>query len=366
MEDNNNKQDFQITRTYKGKKQSDIINFPVEFRKEYFTLANPDVLELPIVAFRIVFKILNDISFDQFNPKNSAQIKQLRLFDDDFMTEDNMYSKFVIKVTEIDKNRDYKLIQNALDKLEVFKRDWYTSVNSKGKKIKSLGGLISRPKISEGEISFEVSSYWMKKLSELPSYNVALLQTAWKIKNNKHALFYLWLLEIKENGTKVEFDKFQQLLGYNYSNINDFVKHGLKPIKENLDLYSNKSFNYSIKKGTINIMPYTVKTIKEVEVSETTSRKQLITQRLHYWKQRHILEEQQITKIKSLIEVNPSDFSILDLSYKLFVKKCKDDKIKTKDFKGVDFLNAFQKSIEEYYSQSRWAHFQPKGYPKII
>lgn len=354
-----------IKREYKGKNNSDIINFPLDFRRSYLSPSNDkELLNMPLYSYKIIFKILNDISMDQFHPENKNQSKQLSLFEDELMTEDNSYVRMSFKVTDICKNRNNKEIEKALKFLENFKKDWYKSRNSKGKIIKTLGGLISNPVISEGKINFLISNYWFKKLVQIPKYNVALFDTAFKLSNGKQILIYLWLLELKDTGTVVSFDKFQSVYDYNYKSVKTFVKNVLKPLKERLDLYSNKSFNMSVKGENINIKPYFTKDIK-LDLKIQTNIKREITRKLSYWKERHKLNEDNVDTIKTIISLNQGDFNLLLNAYARFVKQCKKEKIKTVEFINNKFMEAFQENIKNEYKNTSWYHISENGYPKF-
>lgn len=201
------------TRHYQGKKNSDIINFPVALRREVFSLkANKALIKAPITTARIIFKILNDVSNDQFQKERN--IGQLQLFEEEFMTENNTYGRFTFSVEDIDKHKDYKAIREGLEFLENLEKGWHKAKNSKGKIIKSFGGVILNPNISEGKVSFLMSSYWIGKFLNLGIYNPAFFDTAWELTKMRQVLFYLWLLELREKGTRVRFETFQEI--YNY------------------------------------------------------------------------------------------------------------------------------------------------------
>ena len=76
------------------------------------------------------------------------------------------------------------------------------SINSKGKEIKTFGGLITAPTYDErGYTSFLISSYWLKKLIVIPEYNPTLYNLVYNIRNNKHVIFAIWLAKIPYEGT---------------------------------------------------------------------------------------------------------------------------------------------------------------------
>lgn len=351
-------------RHYKGKSKSDIVNLPVDFRRNIFNpTKNKELLTAPITAHRILFKILNDISHDQFQETNVAQKQQLSLFEEDFLTENNSFARFTFKVTDIDENKDYNSVKKGLEFLEEFQKGWYSSKNSKGKTIKSYGGFISNPNISDGNITFLMSGFWIGTLLKIPRYNTPLLKTVWMLTKSKQVLFYFYLLEVP-SATKINIDKFQQTYQYSYKSKYDLTKYVLKPLKEKLDKYSNKSFNYSIKGDNIHLVPYFTKDI-DLKLQESTNIKREITQRIHYWKVRHVLSKNEVDVIKSIINLDNSTFKIINDAYKYFVKYCKDNQIKTTDFKGEEFINIFQNKIEEHYKQTPWGEIAPNGFPII-
>ncbi|MFL0137714.1 hypothetical protein [Tenacibaculum maritimum] len=354
-------------RHYFGKPKSDIINFPVDLRRDLLSpTVNKEVLNMPISSTRIIFKILNDVSNEQFQKNNVKQITQVSLFEKEFKSEHNTFARFTFKVSDISDKNDYTNTKRGLEFLESLNKGWYKSVNEKGKTIKSYGGVISNANISEGNISFLVSSFWLEKLLNIPRYNVAFLETAWILSKTKQVLFYLWLLEIPDNGTKVNFKKMQETYDYNYKTPSSYVKNVLKPIKSKLDKYSNKSFNCSVKGGLINIVPYYTKDV-ELKLNKKTIDKQKVSQKLHYWKNRHNLNNNDIDVLKSLINIDYGNFKIFVKSYDSIVAKCRKDGIKVTSYVGTSFIHLFQEEIINIYNNSAWGNIPSlkNAYPKI-
>lgn len=352
-------------RHYLGKPNSDIVNVPVIFRKNALSpTLDKTVLDVPITSYRIFFKILNDISNDQF--QRDKQPAQLALFEKDFMTSTNAYGRFTFRVTDIDKNKDYTSIMRGLEFLENLHKDWYKSVNSKGKTVKTQFGVISNPAITEGKITFLMSGHWLKQILEIPKYNPAFFQTAWEFKNGKQFLFYLWLLEVPLTGTRVNFNKFQKLYGYEYKTAQDFNKNVLKSIKTKLDKVSNISFNYSAKGDMINIVPYSTKDVV-IPLTKETITNQNITQKLHYWKIRHKLSTTQINKMREVITMDKSIFKLLNTAYTSLVNRCKGENIKVISYTGNAFIEIFQNEIIAQYKSSVWGNVKglKNAYPII-
>ena len=317
-------EEIEPARHYKGKKHSDIINFPLALRREIFSpLANKRLLTAPITTARIIFKILNDLSYDQFQVNRNKG--QLSLFDKDFMTKNNTYASFTYKVSDIDKNLNYNHVKEGLEFLENLEKGWHKAKNLRGNTISSYGGVISNANISKGEISFLMSSYWVERFLKICSYNHVFFETAWELTKMKQVLFYLWLLELPEKGTKVKLENLQEAYDYSYKDANTFNKSVLKPLREKLNRSSNISFNSSVKGNIISIMPYYTKKI-ELEFGDETFTRQHITQKLHYWKTRHELSSDDIDILKSLINLEKSTFRLFVKAYDSFIKNCRKSK----------------------------------------
>lgn len=361
-----NKENKQIEkRHYQGKKNSDIVNFPVDLRRNFLSpQVNKEILEAPVCATRIIFKILNDVSHDQFRGSNILQKNQYTLFETEFKTENNTFARFTFKLSDIAEKRDYGSVKKGLEFLENYKRGWHEAVNEKGKKINSLGGFISSSNISDGKISFLMSSFFLEQVISLEKYNPAYTQIAWKFSKSKQILFYLWLLEVRDTGTSVNFKNFQEAYGYNYLDAHTYAKNVLKSIKRTLDKYSNKSFNYSVKGDLINIKPYFTKDT-ELEISTETHNKQEVIQKLNYWKQRHKLDKYNIDILKSFINIDYSNFRLFQKAYSNILKNCKIQKTTIVSLQGKDFIKKFQEEIIVTYKNSAWGGISKNGYPTI-
>lgn len=177
-----------------------------------FIFEDEEIADIPINALRVIFNIISIISSEQFRPEDRP--KQLSIFDEEFETENNVFASMKIRNSKISPSGSTKQVIEAYEFLAKFKMSWYKSVNSKGKEIRTFGGLISAPSYDQrGFTSFLISSYWLKKLIVIPEYNYVLFNLVYNIKNNKHILFAIWLLKIPENGTmlKLSTKKIAQL-----------------------------------------------------------------------------------------------------------------------------------------------------------
>ena len=352
-------------RHYQNITPKDFIHIPKEFRRDYLSVENKSILVCPMSSFRIISKILNDVSYDQFRLENKKQKKQLSLFEQEFKTIDNTYARFTFNITDITKNDDYASVTKGLQFLEDFKRGWYYSTNAKGEQVKSYGGLIKNSIMSKGKITFVISAYWLEKLIILGEYNPVFYNLLFEFKNNKQFLLYLWLIEINDKGTSVSFEKIQKAFDYNYKTPYDFTRNVLKGLKTKLDKFSDKSFNYSTSGGVINIKPYYLKNVPKIEKA-TTNYKFAITQRVNYWKQRHELDNDNLIILRNVLRGDASALLLLNKAYSELVKKTRAEKgKKMKDLINDDFIKVFQLQIEETYSHSSWSNILKNGFPKL-
>jgi len=352
-----------IARHYKSRKASDIVNFPVPFRRTALSGADNDLAKLPVSSFRILFKVLNDVSYDQFHP--TKQMNQLKLFEEDMLTAHNTFASFSFPTKDVDPHLDYKAIMGGLEALENLNKGWHKSKNSEGKTVKAFGGVISNPAISEGKVSFLMSSYWISQIMSIPHYNRALFRTPWEMKKGKHILFYLWLLELPDTGTKVNYEKFQEFYDYNYKDAQSLGKYALKPLRELLNRVSNRSFNYKTSGNNINFMPYYTKDV-ELELEDDTVSAQKITQKIHYWKVRHKLEKNHTDMLRSLFNLDGGTFQLLLKSYDEFIKWCKEESTRATVYTGDNFISIFQNKIIDYYNSTEMGNIDPTGYPVIV
>ena len=153
-----------------------------------FIFEDHQAADIPINALRVIFNIISIISSEQFRPEDRP--KQLSLFDDEFETENNIFASIKIRNSKISPSGSTKQVIDAYEFLAKFKMAWYKSLNSKGKEIKTFGGLISTPSYDQrGFTSFLISSYWLKRLMIIPEYNYILYNLVYNIRNNKHIIF---------------------------------------------------------------------------------------------------------------------------------------------------------------------------------
>lgn len=329
-----------------------------------FIFEDQKAADIPINALRVIFNIISILSNEQFRPEDRP--KQLSLFDEEFETQNNVFASMKIRNNKISPSGSTRQVIEAYEFLAKFKMGWYKSVNSKGKEIRTFGGLISTPSYDQrGYTSFLISSYWLKKLIVIPEYNYVLYNLVYNIKNNKHIIFAIWLSKLPENGTVLKLITFNEKFGLNYKNANDFCFKFLKPVRANLDRFSNISFNYKYLSDNIFIHPYQTKNIAG-ETSSTADTNLKITYRLGYFKKKYKLNEQEMLRFSYQYKSIPQTRELIEKAYCCFIRSNRQKKLKSSHFLGKLFLEEIQKIIIELYKETKMGRLLPNGYPVIL
>jgi hypothetical protein len=330
-----------------------------------FMFDDHEAADIPINALRVIFNIISIISNEQFRPEDRP--KQLSLFDEEFETENNIFASLKIRNNKISPSGSTKQVVDAYEFLAKFKMGWYKSVNSKGKEIKTFGGLISTPSYDQrGFTSFLISSYWLKKLIVIPEYNYVLYNLVYNIRNNKHIIFAIWLSKLPENGTILKLSTLNKKFGLNYKSANDFCKLFLKPLRRNLDQYNNLSFNYKNQNGDIMIIPYPTKMGIDNGIQPETKESLEHTERLSYFRKRFNLDPQQMIQFSYQYRKIPATKELIESAYREFIGRTRLRKEKSTQYKGREFLQQIQDIIIEFYQQTKAGKLFPNGYPVII
>ena len=295
-----------------------------------FIFDDSEAADIPINALRVIFNLISIISNEQFRPQDRP--KQLSLFDEEFETENNIFASIKIKNSKISPSGSTKQVIDAYEFLAKFKMGWYKSVNSKGKEIKTFGGLISTPSYDKrGYTTFLVSSYWLKKLLVIPEYNYVLYNLVYNVRNNKHIIFAIWLSKLPENGTVLKLSTLNKKFGLNYKTTKDFYFKFLKPARISLNTFNTLSFNFTYNKDSIFIIPFLVKTIlednsftntkKSLELSEVHfAQSENITRRLIYFKKRYGLQENEMLQFSHQYRNIPQTRDLIEKAFKEFIR----------------------------------------------
>lgn len=330
-----------------------------------FIFEDHEAADIPINALRVIFNIVSIISNEQFRPEDRP--KQLSLFDEVFETDNNIFASMKIRNSKISPSGSTKQVVDAYEFLAKFKMSWYKSVNSKGKEIKTFGGLISIPSYEQrGYTTFLISSYWLKKLMVIPEYNYMLYNLVYNIKNNKHIIFAIWLSKLPENGAALKLSTLNKKFGLNYKTANDFCFKFLKPARISLNQYNSLSFNYKYEADNIFILPYYTKAIQDSTLSLNTKEHLEITYRLGYFKKKYRIPEQEMLRFSFHYRNIVQTRELIEMSYKEFIRKNRSNRVKSTEFQGSAFLNEIQEVIIEFYRNTKMGKLLPNGYPVII
>ena len=342
-----------------------------------FIFDDSEAADIPINALRVIFNIISIISNEQFRPQDRP--KQLSLFDKEFETENNIFASIKIKNSKISPSGSTKQVIDAYEYLAKFKMGWYKSVNSKGKEIKTFGGLISTPSYDKrGYTTFLVSSYWLKKLLVIPEYNYVLYNLVYNVRNNKHIIFAIWLSKLPENGTVLKLSTLNKKFGLNYKTTKDFCFKFLKPARISLNTFNTLSFNYTYNKDSVFIIPFLAKMIIEdksvVNAREHSLKSNIvhldqsekITRRLIYFKKRYGLQENEMIQFSHHYKNFPQTRDLIEKAFKEFIRINRLKKVKSTVFQGKEFLNEIQNLIIQIYQSSKMGELLPNGYPIIV
>ena len=342
-----------------------------------FIFEGHEAADIPINALRVIFNIVSTISNEQFRPEDRP--KQLSLFDEEFETENNIFASLKIRNSKISPSGSTKQVVDAYEFLTKFKMSWYKSTNSKGKEIKTFGGLISIPSYDQrGYTTFLISSYWLKKLMVIPEYNYVLYNLVYNIRNNKHIIFAIWLAKLPENGAVLKLSTLNKKFGLKYKTSKDFCFKFLKPARISLNTFNTLSFNYTYNKDSIFIIPFLTRTILEnksavytrelpFESSGTNiAQSEKITRRLIYFKNRYGLLENEMIQFSHQYKNFSQTRALIEKAFKEFIRINRLKKIKSTAFQGKEFLNEIQSLIIQIYQRTKMGELLPNGYPIIV
>ena len=330
-----------------------------------FIFDGNESFDIPINALRVIFNIISIIGNEQFRPDDRP--KQLTLFDEEFETENNTFASIKIKNSKISPSGSSKQVVAAYEFLTKFKMGWYKSLNSKGKEIKTFGGLISIPCYDHrGYTTFLISSYWLKKLLVIPEYNYILYNLVYNIRNNKHIIFAIWLSKLPENGTTLRLSTLNNKFDLNYKSANDFCFKFLKPVKISLEKYNDLSFNYRCRRDLISIHPFNTKEVHETTLPKIANLKTEVTRRLNYFKQRYGLNDSDMVQFSYQYRTISQTRELIERSFKEFIKRNRLIRKKSTEFQGKLFLNELQEFMIMEYRKTKVGELIPNGYPIII
>lgn len=364
--------DVKVVQHVNQKKLSPFIKISNSFMKEFLFDENENAIDIQITSLRIIFLIYN--SFSTANDANlftfqaKSEPRQLKLFEQQYETENNQYIRVTLRNKDIISNQNLSHLKSAFKFLVQYKQDWYESINSEGKIIGTFGGLVLMPTYEEkGHTSFLISSYWLKKILNIDFYELILLKSAFQISSSKDILFLLWLARVnKTKGTTISLELLNKRFDLNYKTTKDITDQFLRPLRKKLDENSLLSFGHSRKGNNIFIMPY--QNALSVE-DKATSEKIATIYKLHYFKKRHCLEGEYFEKFKLVYnQENVDNKKEISLAYDLLKKQCRtgDNKVSITLYQGEDFIKKLQECIIYNYNLKEVSKSLPNGYVRIL
>ena len=341
----------------------DFIRFGNEFVDEF--LSGKEAIKLSINALKIVFNIISQLRNEQFQQRNNP--RQLTLFEQDFASSEfSTFSEMRIKNSLI--TRDSELLKKAYEFLESYKKGRYKFTTSDGKNVEAYGGLIAQLfYLESGYTSFLISSYWMKRLLQIDNYNKTLYKLVYNIRSSKHILFYFWLNKLPMEGTQIKLNTLNEYFNLSYTNAKDLCSKFLKSIRDNLNKYSHKSFNYNYLGDVVTIKPYlTQYVVEEATQRETTKEDIKKEYKLRYFKDRHLLTDAELAPLAYIYQKSPKDIKTISLAYEQFILYCRENKESATSYTGERFLEKLQEKIESEYAKTREAKHIPRCPIKIV
>lgn len=341
----------------------DFIRFGNEFVDEF--LSGKEAIKLSINALKIVFNIISQLRNEQFQQRNNP--RQLTLFEQDFASSEfSTFSEMRIKNSLI--TRDSELLKKAYEFLESYKKGRYKFTTSDGKNVEAYGGLIAQLfYLESGYTSFLISSYWMKRLLQIDNYNKTLYKLVYNIRSSKHILFYFWLNKLPMEGTQIKLNTLNEYFNLSYTNAKDLCSKFLKSIRNNLNKYSHKSFNYNYLGDVITVKPYlTQYVVEEATQREATKEDIKKEYKLRYFKDRHLLTDAELAPLAYIYQKSPKDIKTISLAYEQFILYCRENKESATSYTGERFLEKLQEKIESEYAKTREAKHIPRCPIKIV
>lgn len=358
--------------------QTDEINMPQEIVNLILgknkNNINKNLLDMPIAATQILFAAIALVKNSQFNKQKFP--KQLVLFDEEFMTEQNAVVAMVMDIKDLysTKNANGKInsradkVREAIDFLQNHFFEWVVGKNSDGKTVEEKLSFIERPKFTRGKLYFETSVFWAEKMINMKIYNPTLLALP-KLLGNTRSVFFSLYLERMENDIWFQwnYENFNKLFSLNYPSARNLAKGFLAAIHKRLDENSLKSFAYKYSGDYIFIKPYQLKKLnsEEIILKQETILKLENSYYSNYLARRHKLSDIKRKNILMIISTSSNDKILIQEAYEEFKRNCKRKKVKVTDIIGEDFLVQFNHYIlENYKKTSRFVKY-PEGYPSV-
>lgn len=360
--------------------QTDEINMPQEIvnlilgKNKKIKNATENLLDMPIAATQILFAAIALVKNSQFNNKKFP--RQLVLFDEEFMTEQNAVVAMTMDIKDLYATKDAngKLrsradkVKEAIDFLQNHFFEWVGGKNSEGRNVEEKLSFIERPKFTRGKLYFETSVFWAEKMINMKIYNPTLFALP-KLLGNTRSVFFSLYLERMENDSWFQwnYENFNKLFSLNFQSARHLANGFLSFIKKKLDENSLKSFAYKYSGDYIFIKPYQLKKLssEEIILKQETVLKQENSYYSNYLARRHKLTDIKRKNLLMIISTSSNDKILIQEAYEDFKRNCKRKKVKVADIIREDFLVQFNHYILENYKKTNRYIKYPQGYPSI-
>ncbi|MEC3881836.1 replication initiation protein [Parapedobacter sp. 10938] len=345
-----------------GKKYEDlanIANLPKELQP---VILNAKQNNLSLSALRIMLLIAANLNGRQMYKKH-----QLSLFDEEWMeiNESSFVTQFSFHYSDFlpKGSKNYKPITDGLLELKQYETKVKLEKVDGSGKVRSfdLYSSILSDIIFEKNVGFKFSmnAYWYKMFLNISSsYSKFVKEIAISVSSVNSLIFYFYLkglplistgeyrtlfkemggAAVRSRGTKVSLERLNQIFMTDYKYFSKFEEKILKPVRAELNSYSDISFNYKKRGKLVYIISY--ETRNELGVYSSTA--QQIRSAINYKIKRHGLNELQSRQLMELY---------LKYSYDI-VTKSTARKPSLKGLEGDNFMEAFHALVMKYFEKS--------------
>lgn len=319
-----------------------VSNLPRKLQDWIETGINHNNKNISIHSLRIVFVLLALVKNRQIKNKQQLQLFEEEWFDITKKTANNVsFENILLKNFLPIGSKNYKHVLTGFDELVgyVTKESF---IHEDGNVTTLTSSIISNLIHDTGKrgIKFEMNAYWFKVFLNInDNYNKVVLETIFKISELNALRFYLFLQKIKGTGTTLLLETLNDIFRTNHKYWSKAEERLLKPIKKDLDLNSELSFNYVIRKNVVEIITYKTQNSVPILSSEEDYR---IDKAIRFRTSKHALDKVEKEILRGLYRKYGYDF----------VYNTTSRKKELKDLKGKMFLEKFH-SILTYYFKSK-------------
>lgn len=318
-------------------------------------------------AIKVILILSANLKEQQNILRQKDKKRQLDLFDNEWMLVENNASysvQFNFKFADFlpKGNKNYKQVKDGLDELQEFNHTLsfskFDEAQGKMRHFKLKSALIQSYIMEEGNgFKMIINNFWYRALVNVSeSFNSYFKGIVFDLNFNSTILyFYLKFLpyvkakeyhELKEKiglsakeikGTQIKFENFVKLFNLDYKYESDIRRKLLEPIRNELNKFSDISFNYKIEDGKIYIITYEMSSLavanKVIDVEENK-----IRNAINYKVKKYDMSK---TDATFLIEV------YIKYTYNVVLKATNKNK-HLRGLTGTEYVSKFQELIEHY------------------